>query len=206
MAMDVYQAAISSIDLWKYFVHSFVWRFAADMRNLRMLKEDALIRSKQRRLTRSIGQAAMIVSVNVSDHLFLFWLTRSKLNCVWEVWVERRELRGVSCVVWVVWCELRGVSWEVWVVWCELRGVSWEVWVVWCELRGVSWVVWVERCELCFCWLCSAVCTVSQPCHVTAPFPHIFTADVSSTGFISASPRSANKGILHSYLILNHVS
>jgi len=53
---------------------------AADMTNLRMLKEDALIHSKQRRLTRSIGQAAMIVSVNVSDHLFLFWFTRSVLG------------------------------------------------------------------------------------------------------------------------------
>ena len=46
----------------------------------------------------------------------------------------------------------------------------------------------------------SAVCAVRQPCHVTAPFTNIFTADVSSAGFISTTPRSTHKRTSHSAL------
>lgn len=41
----------------------------------------------------------------------------------------------------------------------------------------------------------SAVCTVRQPCHVTAPFTNIFADDISSTGFVSATPRSVQNGV-----------
>jgi len=40
----------------------------------------------------------------------------------------------------------------------------------------------------------SAVCTIRQPCHVSAPFAHIFATDVSPAGLISTTPRAIEKG------------
>jgi hypothetical protein len=42
----------------------------------------------------------------------------------------------------------------------------------------------------------NAVCTIQQPCRVTAPFPHIFTPDVGADGFLTSPKlRSCDKGV-----------